>query len=41
MTENRSTVQNLAQQYIEADQPTAWFEVLYSQANNDEKLIPW
>ncbi|QYX31275.1 class I SAM-dependent methyltransferase [Sphaerospermopsis torques-reginae] len=41
MTENRSTVQNLAQQYIEAGKPTAWFEVLYSQANNDEKLIPW
>lgn len=41
MTENRSTVQNLAQQYIEAGKPTAWFEVLYSQANKDEKLIPW
>lgn len=41
MTENRAKVQNLAQQYIEAGKPTEWFEVLYSQANNDEKLIPW
>lgn len=41
MTENPSSVQNLAQQYIESGKPTEWFEVLYSQANNDEKLIPW
>ncbi|NET02512.1 MAG: class I SAM-dependent methyltransferase [Sphaerospermopsis sp. SIO1G1] len=41
MSENRSSVQNLAQQYIEAGKSTEWFEVLYSQANNDEKLIPW
>ncbi|MBE9233484.1 class I SAM-dependent methyltransferase [Cuspidothrix issatschenkoi LEGE 03284] len=41
MTENRDYVQNLAQEYIQAGKPTAWFEKLYSQANNDEKLIPW
>ncbi|WP_353930881.1 class I SAM-dependent methyltransferase [Okeanomitos corallinicola TIOX110] len=41
MTENRTSVQNLAQQYIEAGKPKEWFEILYSQANNDEKLVPW
>jgi ubiquinone/menaquinone biosynthesis C-methylase UbiE len=41
MTKNRASVQNLAQQYIEAGKPTEWFEVLYSQANNNENLIPW
>jgi SAM-dependent methyltransferase len=41
MTENRAYVQNLAQEYIQAGKPTEWFEKLYSQANNDEKLIPW
>lgn len=41
MTENRAYVQNLAQEYIQAGKPTVWFEKLYSQANNDEKQIPW
>ncbi|NET70558.1 MAG: class I SAM-dependent methyltransferase [Sphaerospermopsis sp. SIO1G2] len=41
MTENRTSVQNLAQEYTKAGKSTEWFEVLYSQANNDEKLIPW
>ncbi|MBD2138710.1 hypothetical protein H6F32_14210 [Anabaena sp. FACHB-1237] len=41
MTENRAYVQNLAQEYIKAGQPTAWFEQLYSQANHDSTAIPW
>ncbi|WP_016951695.1 bifunctional 2-polyprenyl-6-hydroxyphenol methylase/3-demethylubiquinol 3-O-methyltransferase UbiG [Anabaena sp. PCC 7108] len=41
MTENRAYVQNLAQEYIEAGKPTEWFEQLYSQANNDDTVIPW
>lgn len=41
MTDNRSYVQNLAQQYIESGKPTEWFEQLYSQANNDSTAIPW
>jgi SAM-dependent methyltransferase len=41
MTENRAYVQNLAQEYIEAGKPKEWFEQLYSQANNDNTVIPW
>ncbi|MFM6139612.1 MAG: class I SAM-dependent methyltransferase [Sphaerospermopsis kisseleviana] len=41
MTENRAYVQNLAQEYIQAGKPTEWFEKLYSQANNDDTVIPW
>ncbi|MFM7370898.1 MAG: class I SAM-dependent methyltransferase, partial [Sphaerospermopsis kisseleviana] len=29
------------QEYIQAGKPTEWFEKLYSQANNDDTVIPW
>lgn len=42
MTEaNKSRVQKLAQQSFTHNDPTGWFEELYSQANGDESAIPW
>ena len=33
--------ENLAQRYINQGDPTGWFEVLYAQAQGDERAIPW
>ena len=42
MTElNKSRAQNLAQQSFTRNDPTGWFEELYSRANGDESAIPW
>jgi ribosomal protein S18 acetylase RimI-like enzyme len=33
--------ENLAQRFINQGDPTGWFEVLYAQAQGDERAIPW
>ncbi len=39
--ENRSIAQELAQQSFARNDPTGWFEELYSRASGDESAIPW
>lgn len=34
-------VQNLAIEYINKSQPSAWFDVLYASAHGDPQQIPW
>lgn len=41
MSENQSRVQELAQQSYARNDPTGWFEELYSGAQGDESAIPW
>lgn len=42
MTEiNRSNVQDLAQKFYSRNDPTGWFEELYSNAAGDESAVPW
>ncbi|MEM8830611.1 MAG: class I SAM-dependent methyltransferase [Cyanobacteria bacterium P01_G01_bin.19] len=42
MTEiNRSNVQDLAQKFYSRNDPTGWFEELYSNAAGDESAIQW
>ncbi len=36
-----TTAKQLAQTYLEANNPTGWFEELYTLANWDETAIPW
>ena len=39
--DNRSRVKTLAHKYIDRNDPTGWFEELYSSANGRETAIPW
>ena len=41
MSENQSKVQQLAQKSYARDDPTGWFEELYSGARGNESAIPW
>ncbi|MBE9044152.1 class I SAM-dependent methyltransferase [Pleurocapsales cyanobacterium LEGE 10410] len=41
MTENQSKVQELAQKSFARNDPTGWFEELYSTAQGKESAIPW
>ena len=36
-----STVVNLAQKSLAADDPSAWFDPFYQQADRDAALVPW
>ncbi len=38
---NRLKVQELADKFIQENNPTGWFEELYSQAKGDSQQIPW
>lgn len=38
---DRSKVNQLATQFLAQNNPTGWFEELYSQAKGDAALIPW
>jgi SAM-dependent methyltransferase len=38
---NRSKVQELAQQFYDRNNPTGWFEELYSTAQGEASAIPW
>lgn len=40
-TDNRNRVKNLAYQYLERNDPTGWFEELYSSAKGEKGAIPW
>ncbi|HHP7229710.1 MAG TPA: class I SAM-dependent methyltransferase [Xenococcaceae cyanobacterium] len=37
----RTNVRELAEQFLQQNNPTGWFEALYSQANGDITQIPW
>ncbi len=37
----RQKVKLLATEALQKSEPTAWFEVLYSQANGDSSQVPW
>ncbi len=37
----REKVQLLAQESLQKSQPSAWFDILYQQAGEDETQIPW
>jgi hypothetical protein len=37
----RATARELANKYLDANDPLGWFEDLYSQAGNDTSIIPW
>ena len=41
MTENQSRVQELANKSYARNDPTGWFEELYSGAQGNESAIPW
>lgn len=41
MSENQSRVQELARQSYARNDPTGWFEELYSGAEGNESAIPW
>jgi hypothetical protein len=41
MDENRVTARGLAKEYLEKNDPTGWFEKLYSSAKKDANVIPW
>jgi ubiquinone/menaquinone biosynthesis C-methylase UbiE len=38
---DRSKINQLVTQFLEQNNPTGWFEELYSQAKGDAALIPW
>ncbi|MGF1542339.1 MAG: class I SAM-dependent methyltransferase [Pleurocapsa sp.] len=37
----RNRVKNLAQKYIDGNNPSGWFEELYATAQGDKDAIPW
>ena len=37
----RTRTKELAYQFLQQNNPTGWFEVLYSQAKGDTSQIPW
>ncbi|MDJ1184872.1 class I SAM-dependent methyltransferase [Roseofilum casamattae] len=41
MSENLSYLRQLAREYVAENKATEWFEVLYSQAQQDPTLLPW
>ncbi len=34
-------IDNLVNQYLDKNDPSGWFEVLYTQANHDPTQVPW
>lgn len=38
---DRDTARLLAEQYLNAGDPTGWFEALYASAGGDPSIIPW
>lgn len=37
----RQTVKQLADRFVERDDPSGWFDVLYRDANGDAERVPW
>ncbi|NES19754.1 MAG: class I SAM-dependent methyltransferase [Symploca sp. SIO3E6] len=37
----RQKVNLLANQYLQQNEPSGWFEVLYTEANGDSQQVPW
>lgn len=40
-TQVRRQVRQLAQEFLQKNDPTGWFDVVYAQANGNENAVPW